>query len=214
MEEKYPFTCSACGTIGCQRKQTEKYPPFCLTANIDPKLVKEAVDVYNNDEQQGQIARVSAAIEVEYYGKMSRVEETIEFIKRMGYKRIGIATCVGLLKEAKIFAKILEKNNINYYTAACKVGAADKSEIGIPNEKKFNRGCGHESMCNPILQAKILAREKTDLNIVIGLCVGHDTLFIKHSEAPVTVMVVKDRALAHNPAAALYQADGMYSRFK
>ena len=56
--------------------------------------------------------------------------------------------------------------------------------------------------------------EGTDFNIVIGLCVGHDTLFLRHSAAPTTVMVVKDRVLGHNPAAALYQATTMYSRFK
>ena len=29
-----------------------------------------------------------------------------------------------------------------------------------------------------------------------------------------TVMIVKDQVLAHNPVAALYTANGMYSRFK
>ena len=43
---------------------------------------------------------------------------------------------------------------------------------------------------------------------------GHDTLFLRHSHAPTTVMIVKDRVLAHNPVAALYTANGMYSRFK
>ena len=84
----------------------------------------------------------------------------------------------------------------------------------MPNEKKLNRGCGHESMCNPIMQAKVLAAQGTDFNIVIGLCVGHDTLFLKNTEAPTTVMIVKDRVLGHNPVAALYTANSMYSRFK
>jgi len=59
-------------------------------------------------------------------------------------------------------------------------------------------------MCNPIAQAQILNEQLTDFNIVVGLCVGHDSLFFKHSEAPVTVLVAKDRVLGHNPAAALY----------
>ena len=69
-------------------------------------------------------------------------------------------------------------------------------------------------MCNPILQAKILNSEKTDLNIVVGLCVGHDSLFYRYSDAPVTTAVTKDRVLGHNPAAALYTADSYYSRLK
>jgi uncharacterized metal-binding protein len=63
-------------------------------------------------------------------------------------------------------------------------------------------------MCNPIAQAEFLNGEETDFNIVLGLCVGHDTLFFKYSKAPVTVLAVKDRALAHNPLGALYLADG------
>ena len=47
-------------------------------------------------------------------------------------------------------------------------------------------------------------KETTDLNIILGLCIGHDILFTQHSEAPVTTIVVKDRVLAHNPVGAIY----------
>ena len=66
-------------------------------------------------------------------------------------------------------------------------------------------------MCNNIAQAKILNRVKTDLNVLMGLCLGHDALFLKHSKAPVTVLAVKDRVLAHNPLGAIY-ADHYYER--
>jgi len=42
------------------------------------------------------------------------------------------------------------------------------------------------------------------------LCVGHDSLFIKYSEAPITILAVKDRVLAHNPLGAIYQAESYY----
>ena len=67
-------------------------------------------------------------------------------------------------------------------------------------------------MCNPVLQAKLLNAAKTDLNVVMGLCVGHDSLFYKYSEALTTTGVTKDRVLGHNPAAALYMADGYYKK--
>jgi len=66
--------------------------------------------------------------------------------------------------------------------------------------------------CNPIGQAAILDGEGSELNIILGLCVGDDTLFIKHSKAPVTVLAVKDRVLAHNPLGALYTARHIYTR--
>jgi uncharacterized metal-binding protein len=132
----------------------------------------------------------------------------------MEYRKIGIAACVGLMPETGVFSRILTEKGIESYTVGCKIGAVDKTAVGVPNEKKLNKGCGHESMCNPITQARKLAALNTDFNIVIGLCVGHDTLFLQHSKAPVTVMIVKDRVLGHNPIAALYTANGLYSRFK
>ena len=186
-ELKCTHSCSDCGKLACRSASEDQYPPFCLTTNVDRELLDETLEIYRNDELQGRIARTSACIEGEFYGRLTRVEETIEFIRRMGFKKIGIASCVGLMRE---------------------------TSIGVPNEKKLNGGCGHESMCNPIMQAKTLAANGCDFNIVIGLCVGHDTLFLRHSKVPTTVMIVKDRVLQHNPAAALYGAQSMYSRFK
>ena len=48
--------------------------------------------------------------------------------------------------------------------------------------------------------------------MVMGLCVGHDSLFYKYSDALVTTLVTKDRVLGHNPVAALYQANAYYKR--
>ena len=93
----------------------------------------------------------------------------------------------------------------------CKVGSVDKTEIGIPDELKVKKG-SYEAICNPILQAHLLNEQKTDLNVIVGLCVGHDSLFIKHSDAPVTTLITKDRVLGHNPAAALYTSNFYYQR--
>ena len=67
-------------------------------------------------------------------------------------------------------------------------------------------------MCNPILKAQMLNKVKTDINIVMGLCVGHDSLFYKYAEAPSTTLVVKDRVLGNNPVAALYTLDSYYKK--
>jgi hypothetical protein len=69
-----------------------------------------------------------------------------------------------------------------------------------------------EGVCNPVMQAELLNQAGTDLNVVMGLCVGHDSLFYKYSEALVTTLVAKDRVLAHNPAGALYQAGAYYKK--
>ena len=209
-----PLSCADCGTRACQSANEKGYPNFCLTRNLDSDLLQEALDVYEGDPEQKRIAQVSASIEGEFYCQLTRVEETLEFVKRMGYKKLGIATCVGLINETRTFTKILRKRGFEFVTVGCKTGAVDKSWLGIPEQIKVNKGCGHESMCNPVLQAKFLNAQKTDFNIMIGLCVGHDSLFLKNVEAPTTVLVAKDRVLGHNPAAALYMANTGYSRFK
>ena len=93
---------------------------------------------------------------------------------------------------------------------ACKAGAQSKETIGCP---EYCTEVG-PNMCNPILQAKLLNAERTDLNLVVGLCVGHDSLFYRFSEALCTTVVVKDRVLGHNPVAALYTANSYYRKLK
>ncbi len=84
----------------------------------------------------------------------------------------------------------------------------DKTEWGIEGKDKIValRGDpeGFEAGCNPIVQAEILKSEDTDLNIIVGLCVGHDIQFTSNSAAPVTTLIVKDRLTGHNPFSTLY----------
>jgi len=143
---------------------------------------------------------VSTSIESEFYMKKTRLEELIIYAKRMGYRRIGIAFCIGLEKEAKVIHDILSEH-FEVSSVCCKVCGIDKSSFGL---KRLRGDRGVEAMCNPIGQAKILNKSKTDLNVILGLCIGHDALFAKYSEAPVTTLAVKDRVLAHNPLAVVY----------
>ncbi len=59
-------------------------------------------------------------------------------------------------------------------------------------------------VCNPFGQAEVLNGQNTDLNVMIGMCMGADCIFARASKAPVTTLFVKDRSLAHNPIGALY----------
>ncbi len=207
------FCCADCYVKACRTKSEEKYPDFCPTKNLDPNLLGEVLREYDEEETR-KLTVTSACLESEFYCKLTRVEETVLLIERMGYRKVGVATCVGLLDEARTFTKILRAHGLDVYTVCCKCGAVDKTAVGVPEEKKLNGGGSHESMCNPILQARLLEKEKTEFNVLIGLCVGHDTLFLQHSAAPTTVLIAKDRVLGHNPVQALYLAKTGYSRFK
>lgn len=199
-------SCADCVSGACGR-ENGNHPPFCLTEEMDGEILGSAMELYSLEENRA-MAVAAAEVEAENYCKMTRVEEIMEFARKIGAGRIGIASCVGLKREAATAARIFRAHGFQVFGVCCKAGEKDKTEIGIP-EKCMAVG---RHMCNPILQAKMLAREKTGLNVIIGLCVGHDCLFSKYSEAPVTTLVAKDRVLGHNPAAALYQAEAYYSR--
>lgn len=200
-------SCVDCGTYSCQH-QDGRYPEFCLTKALTEEALT-AVRALYEDEENRKVSQVSAEIESDFYLRYTRVEEIIAFAERMGYTKIGIVTCVGLIEESRIFARILRKRGFEVYGAICKVGSLDKREVGVPEEKTAVTGT---IMCNPILQAEILNREGTELNVVVGLCVGHDSLFYKYSSALTTTLITKDRVLGHNPAAALYQARSYYKK--
>ena len=169
--------------------------------------MEEALAAGNLPENQ-KVLKAAARVEYEGYCRLTRVEETMDFARRMGFHKIGIATCAGLLKESRALARILRANGFEVCSIACKAGMADKTLVGIDADC---RAVGI-NMCNPILQAKLLNRQGTELNIVVGLCVGHDSMFCKYSDALVTTLVAKDRVTGHNPAAVLYQVDGYYKR--
>ncbi|MGI6007899.1 MAG: DUF1847 domain-containing protein [Ruminococcus sp.] len=206
--EKKKMSCIDCAVKNCD-KMDKTYPDFCVTLHMDQDTLQEAMACY--DEEENRRTMIAAAeVEFEHYCRYTRIEEIMAFAKKIGAKKLGIATCVGLLKESRILAGILRRQGFEVYGIGCKAGVQKKTSVGIP--EKCN-GVG-ENMCNPILQAKILNREKTDLNIMMGLCVGHDSLFYKYSDALVTTAVVKDRVLGHNPAAALYTVDSYYGKLK
>jgi len=140
-----------------------------------------------------------------------RLQETWEFARRMGYGRVGLAFCGGLAAEAKVVARILRAQGLEVASVMCKVGAVPKEALGLGDGDKVRPGT-HESMCNPIAQARLLEAAGTQLNILLGLCVGHDALFLQHSHAPCTVLAVKDRVTGHNPLAAVYTSTVYYDR--
>ena len=143
----------------------------------------------------------------------TRIVEICEFARKMGYKRLGLAFCIGLQQEAGLVEEILRSHGFELVSVLCKAGRTSKDRIGITNEEKIYQGTD-ESMCNPIFQAKVLNNEETEFNILLGLCVGHDSLFFKYAEAPTTVLAVKDRVTGHNPLAAIYLSNSYYRKVK
>lgn len=213
----------------CARCNTEKKiclsregsgPEFCPTKTRGKDL-QAALEKYN-DRETMRFAKAASLQEAECYARRdekpfvrrptkTRVEEIIEFAKKMGFQKLGVAFCSGLFAEGNAFVRILEKHGFEVVSICCKVGGVSKEFLGLGDGEKVRVGT-YETMCNPITQAEILNEAGTDFNVLVGLCVGHDSLFLKNAKALTTVLVTKDRVLGHNPVAALYGVRGYFHR--
>lgn len=106
---------------------------FCLTTHMDEEVLNEAMECYNEDENR-KVTIAAAEVEYENYCKHTRVEEIMDFAKKINAKKIGIATCVGLLKESRILADILRRHGFEVYGVGCKAAGGQNS-------------CGTGNMC-------------------------------------------------------------------
>ena len=209
------FNCARCPIpprLALCRNDTGKGPEACPTRDSG-KLVEESLQEYQK-ENILHFAQRASIQESEGYGNKeqgydkirpikTRIEEIIEFSQKMNYHRLGMAFCGGLRKEAKLVEQIFSARGFEVVSVVCKVGRVQKKKIGLSVEQTVALK-ESETMCNPILQALVLNEQKTDFNILIGLCVGHDSLFFKYGKAPCTVLAVKDRVMGHNPLAPVY----------
>ena len=198
--------CADCGSNPCEKGNDN--PSFnACPMNTAREVLDNASKIYKAELRE--MAHAAALVEARGYMRWTRVEDTMEFARVMGYRKLGIACCVGLRREGAILESILRKNGFKVSSAVCKTGGVPKEEMGIKDEEKVRPG-GFEAMCNPIGQAMLLDSQGCELNILVGLCVGHDALFSKASKAPVTTLVAKDRVLGHNPVAAIYNHQSYY----
>lgn len=203
--------CALCKVSACDAEPGTKTPPrFCPMVG-EAELLEDVKGRYLEDETVRRMAVESARTEAAGYCRFTRVEEIMDFARRMGWRRLGIAHCIGLMQEAGAAKDIFEAGGFSVSTACCKVGAIAKEAVGLQDAEKVRPG-QFEPLCSPIGQAALLAKAGTELNVLVGLCVGHDSLFFMHSKAPVTVLVAKDRVLGHNPVAALYTSHSYYRR--
>jgi uncharacterized metal-binding protein len=201
--------CAKCQVMRCgTQEKSGGVPSSCPTVRY-ADLIEETKEKYHLSENQaviqGWYELMSKILDPEKPREKfswTRVDEIMEYAKIRGMKKIGIATCYALLFESQLLTDILEMNGFEVVSVSCLCGEIDPKDMGLQ---------GH-IFCNPILQAEVLNSEKTELNIMIGLCVGHDILFLRYCSGETTPLIVKDRALGHNPVAALYMSQNEFYR--
>ncbi len=185
MSDKITPRCARCQSKDCRNGKD----CFGLAAEHRELYAEETVR---------RLHSAAAAIEARHYGEAPRLVEIIHFARELGFRRLGLAFCVGLSEEAAAIEEVLSRE-FEVASAACKACGLPKAALG--HEQRPGLG---PAGCNPAGQADLLARAGTELNVTCGLCVGHDAIFGMKSRAPVVTLIAKDRLLAHNPAAAVY----------
>jgi len=218
MNEK--VECAKCAKVVCFTEHYHKGASNCPTIT-KCDIIDRALTEYDKAEVR-EFARQASIQEFEGYMNLPegstprnpRIEETAQFAKKMGYRKLGVAFCLGLRDEATTLTAILENRGFDVVSVCCKAGGIPKETIGIQEEQKISGPGTWETMCSPITQAAIMNDEGVEFNILVGLCVGHDSLFFQYAQAPTTVLIAKDRVFGHNPAAGLYVSNFYYRKLR
>ena len=208
--------CAKCVDRKCLKEDwtPEQLPDFCPMKHKQD-VIDEAMQKYEDPEELRMYQKSTVNEQRAYMNVRGRIMavrprvlEIIKFCEMMNWKKLGVTFCVGLGNEAKRIVEIFESAGLDVYSVCCKCGSVDKTEWGIAGEDKISalRGNpeGFEAGCNPVVQAEVLNSANVDLNVIVGLCIGHDIQFTRFAKGPVTTLIVKDRVTGHNPYASLY----------
>lgn len=141
-------------------------------------------ELYNHDDRQ--ILKIA---EDSLDPKIDRIQEIIDYAREAGIEKIGIANCITFNREADLLENMLTESGFEVSKVNCKYGRVNFSDL-VPGYRGIS--------CNPAGQARYLEESGTQLNIMMGLCLGHDMIFNAKSQAPVTPLIVKDRKLKHH----------------
>lgn len=191
------YGCRHCATAAAMKGERPRMPRTCPTLTHAP--IAADVRAYQSDERRELMRAADEAPFAEDGQLRSRVDELAGFARRTGVRKLGVAFCVSMRKEAQRLAERMESEGLETALVCCRVGAVDAGELGLPKKdpERF------VSACNPVAQARLLDEARVDLVAAVGLCLGHDLVLQQESAAPVTTLVVKDRVYDHHPIAAL-----------
>ncbi|RJO64431.1 MAG: DUF1847 domain-containing protein [Myxococcales bacterium] len=161
-------------------------------------------DLPRAEETRWSRTMLDAAQDVALQGEPSlcRLSEVVYFCLEMKYRKIGLAFCADLEEPARVAASVL-KRFFDVVSVCCKVrGASETPAAGQDHQTASERE--RSRLCNPLGQAQVLNGSECEFIILVGLCVGADSILTKASQAPATTLFVKDKVLANNPIGAVY----------
>ncbi len=173
----------------------------CLAGEVCPYL--ELPEPVPYSQELNAILDAAWDVALEEERALCRLAELVYFALEMGYARLGVAFCEDLREPASILTGVLRRF-FEVIPVSCKLRAQDPMAEAEATGAAPKRMSLPEGGCNPETMAAFFNQRKTDLNVLVGLCVGADAVFQRSSQAPVTTLFAKDKSLANNPIGALY----------
>lgn len=192
-------------------------PPYC-PANAQKEVGEKALAKYAGATKD--FARFTTLVENSCYAINQesghtvlpmmtlhpRAEEIIILATIGEYKKLGIAFDIEMQSVAETYTDILIKNGFEVVSVCCKAGAISPATVGLPDTEKVYGKDSEETICSGAIMAKLLNSENTDMNILIGLGVGQDSLFYKYSNVFAVPLMVKDKVYGGATMEAVYQS--------
>ena len=158
----------------------------------------EALEAYGTEDVAQVVSAAAHLVDHGRAGTLNRLQEIAEYSLDRDLQHIGLAYCWGMEKDASLIASYLRTRGLRVSAVSCTTGGLAQDQVNPESEI-------HKVSCNPIGQSSQLNEEKVQLVVAVGLCLGHDMLLQKQSQAPVTTLVVKDRTSNHAPLTAIRQ---------
>ena len=92
----------------------------CYTKGVNCTGVAEEEVKQAYTEEELKIMQAAAYVEGTFYSNITRLQEIGEFAKTMGYKKLGMAFCIGLNAEARYIARYYTQQGFEFYSVCCK----------------------------------------------------------------------------------------------
>ena len=115
------------------------------------------------------IYEAACIVGAENNGFRPRIEEALHFSKQLSLSKIGFAACTAFETEMNVIKRLFTQEGLEVVCANCQIGRVSAEARKVPHLSDYPNAA-----CNPITQAEILNREDTELNFIVGLCLGHD----------------------------------------
>src|SRR5512136_1099134 len=148
-KEAETIQCHQCKDNVCLARYPQGIPEHCLAERFLDLVEKSKRQYLEPDDSRFHLAAAKVLKRGGY--DWPRVQQCIEFARELGARKVGLAVCVGLIREGREFARFLDRAGFQVISVACMVGGLKPQETGIPDEWVNPLGIS----CNPIAQAEI-----------------------------------------------------------